>query len=127
MLIFDAMAREVCASRRISTNTPLQALVTLNDSTFVETAIHFGRRMSMAGGSKLEEQIRYGYQLMLNSDISEEKLAILVKLYHEMSDETSLIKNVSTQSTQTEPENHEKAMTIVASAMLNLDEFLMKN
>ena len=126
MLIFDAMAREVCASRRISTNTPLQALVTLNDSTFVETAIHFGRRMSMEGGRQLEDQIRYGYQLMLNDVISEEKLAILVKLYRDMS-ETSLIKNVSIQSTQTEPENHEKAMTIVASAMLNLDEFLMKN
>ena len=64
---------------------------------------------------------------MLNRDINEEKLAILIKLYHDMSDETSLIKNVSTHSSQTATENHEKAMTIVASAMLNLDEFLMKN
>ena len=127
MLIFDAMAREVCSSRRISTNTPLQALVTLNDSAYVETAIHFGRRMSKEGGSQLEDQIRYGYQLMLNRDISEEKLAILIKLYYEMSDETPLFKNVSAHSSQTASQDHEKAMTIVASAMLNLDEFLMKN
>ncbi|MCU0341274.1 MAG: DUF1549 domain-containing protein [Spirosomaceae bacterium] len=45
MLTFDGSSREVCLARRIRTNTPLQALVTLNDSAFVEMSIHFAQRM----------------------------------------------------------------------------------
>jgi hypothetical protein len=126
MLIFDAMAREVCASRRISTNTPLQALVTLNDSVFVETAIHFARRMMEEGGDQVSEQIKLGFQLMMNDEISPEKLDVLLNLYDEVH-EKSLIQNASYSSDNIHGEKHFNAMLIVANTMLNLDEFLMKN
>lgn len=125
MLIFDAMAREVCASRRISTNTPLQALVTLNDSVFVEASIHFAKRMMDYDGN-IENQIKYGYELMMNEEISNEKLIILLNLHVKLN-EDGLIKNVANTLGNSEEGKHEKSMVIVANTMLNLDEFLMKN
>ena len=45
MTTFDAPSREFCTVRRIRTNTPLQALVTLNDPVFVEAAQALARRI----------------------------------------------------------------------------------
>ncbi len=126
MLLFDVMAREVCTSRRINTNTPLQALVTLNDSVYVETSMHFARRMMENGGNQVADQIKYGYKLMMYKEIEEEKLEILLRLYDEVNEE-ELIKNVAYRVNEFPNEKHRRAMNIVANTMLNLDEFIMKN
>ncbi len=126
MLIFDAMPREVCTSRRISTNTPLQALVTLNDPVFVEAADRFALRMIEEGGNSPEEQISHGYQLMMSMPVTREKLDILVKLYNNVKND-SIIKTVTLSETEKQDNPHLAAMKIVANAMLNLDEFIMKN
>ncbi|MDZ7605418.1 MAG: DUF1553 domain-containing protein [Cyclobacteriaceae bacterium] len=126
MLIFDAMPREVCASRRISTNTPLQALVTLNDPVYVEAADRFAMRMLKEGGNTPEEQISHGYYLMMCMPITEEKLNILINLYKSVKND-SLIKTVALRETDKNDSAHLAAMKIVANAMLNLDEFIMKN
>lgn len=125
MLIFDAMAREVCSSRRIRTNTPLQALVTLNDSVYVEAAYHFANRMIAEGGQSVADQITYGYQVMMHRPISQAKLEVFLDLYHK-SEEKKLIRNVSYKR-EGEADSSVRAMIVVANAMLNLDEFLMKN
>ncbi len=125
MLIFDAMAREVCNSRRISTNTPLQALVTLNDSVYVEASVNFAKRMMDYEGG-IEDQIKYGYKVMMNKSISQQKLGVLMKLFHDLNEE-DLIKHAAYQPGNANQENHEKSMIIMANTMLNLDEFLMKN
>ncbi len=126
MLIFDAMPREVCASRRISTNTPLQALVTLNDPVYVEAADRFAMRMLEEGGNTPEEQISHGYQLMMCMPITEEKLNILINLYKSVMND-SIMKTVALSETDKNETAHLAAMKIVANAMLNLDEFIMKN
>jgi hypothetical protein len=126
MLIFDAMPREVCASRRISTNTPLQALVTLNDPVYVEAADRFAMRMLEEGGNTPEEQISHGYQLMMCMPITEEKLNILINLYKSVMND-SIMKTVALSETDKNESAHLAAMKIVANAMLNLDEFIMKN
>src|SRR5205814_6241402 len=64
MMTFDAAAREVCTARRIRTNTPLQALVTLNDEAYLESARHFAYRMQEAGNN-IREQISKGYEMAL--------------------------------------------------------------
>ncbi len=126
MVLFDVMAREVCSARRISTNTPLQALVTLNDSVYVEASMHFALRMAEEGGGKVSDQIRYGYRLLMYEDIPEEKLQILLRLYENISKEP-LMKNVSNKPDQSPDEKHLQSMYILANTMMNMDEFIMKN
>jgi len=126
MVLFDMMAREVCTVRRISTNTPLQALVTLNDSVFVEASIHFANRMIKEGGFEISDQINYGYKLMMCKDISDEKLEILLKLYKSLNNE-NLVKNVAYHEDNSPEEKHLQAMRIIANTLFNIDEFMMKN
>jgi hypothetical protein len=126
MVLFDVMAREVCSVRRISTNTPLQALVTLNDSVFVEASNHFANRMIKEGGSQVSEQISFGYKLMMYKDISNERLEILLKLYKSLNSD-NILKNVGYQEYNSPEEKHLQVMTIVANTMFNMDEFIMKN
>jgi hypothetical protein len=126
MVLFDMMAREVCTIRRISTNTPLQALVTLNDSVFVEASIHFADRMIKEGGDRISDQISRGYQLMMLKDISDEKLKILLNLYKTLNKD-NLVKNVAYQAGTSPEERHLQAMRIIANTMFNMDEFMMKN
>ena len=125
MLIFDAMAREVCNSRRISTNTPLQALVTLNDSVYVEASVNFAQRMMNYKGG-IEDQIIYGYKLMMNRSIDQRKLEVLINLFQDLNKE-ELVRQASFQPGNTNQKRNEKSMIVIANTMLNLDEFLMKN
>ena len=102
MMTFDGSAREVCMARRIRTNTPLQALVTLNDSVYVEAAGHLADRM-ISSAPATRDQIKNGFLFAIGHEPSDAELDVLVKL-------------------------HDKApMTLVASAILNLDEFITKN
>src|SRR5436305_849457 len=64
MVTFDAVSREVCTARRINTNTPLQALTTLNDSVFLDLARNFAYRMQIEGGTNVAEQIKKGYAII---------------------------------------------------------------
>src|SRR5262249_31365411 len=65
MVTFDAPTRTVCAVNRPRTNTPLQALVTLNDPVYVEAAQALARRLVKEGGQTPESRARYGFRLCL--------------------------------------------------------------
>lgn len=117
---FDASSREVCLVRRIPTNTPLQALVTLNDPVYVEAAEHLARRM-MNAGDDAREQIRAGYQMALFRNPPPEKLSILESLYGKAIDRYA---SADQQGLARSGDPKFDAMTIVATALLNLDEFI---
>ncbi|MDX2249386.1 MAG: DUF1549 domain-containing protein [Bacteroidia bacterium] len=109
MTTFDSPSREFCVSRRIPTNTPLQALVTLNDPVYVEAATAFAQRMAEEGGENTEEQIRTGYKLALLQEPGPVAQETLVELYKAAEKEAQI-----------------SPLTVVANAILNLDSFIMK-
>lgn len=115
IVTFDGSSREVCLARRIRTNTPLQALVTLNDSVYVEAAHHLALHMEKSNPSPAQ-QIDYGYQLAMSRPITFEKHEALEALYQE-----------ALEVYGAENEGKKRSLQLVATAILNLDEFLTKN
>jgi hypothetical protein len=81
---FDAADRAMTTPRRIPTNTPLQALVTLNDPVYHEAANALAKRM-MKDGDKtaLDDRLDYGAQLVLSRDLIPAELALMHRLYVE--------------------------------------------
>lgn len=130
MVSFDGVAREVCLARRIRTNTPLQALTTLNDYAFIEMARNFADRMRREGGAGLREQIAKGYALALYQPIAKEKLDALANLYNKAlqaykKDKDGACAMLGDDNRQDDPEK--AALVLVANAMLNLDDMITKN
>lgn len=129
MLTFDGVSREVCTVRRIRTNTPLQALAALNDSAYIDIARHFASRMQKEG-TDIVKQIGVGYALATNHPIDERKTKVLLNLYNTAFNK---FKNDPEKTCEMNGDidnrsNPEKAaMTVVANAILNLDEVVMKN
>ena len=82
MTTFDAPNRNVCSVTRARTNTPLQALVTLNDPVYVEAAQALARRLVKEGGTATEARASYAFRLCLIRPPSEVELRKLVELYH---------------------------------------------
>ncbi|MEO6721327.1 MAG: DUF1553 domain-containing protein [Ferruginibacter sp.] len=128
-ITFDGPSREGCSARRIRTNTPLQALVTLNDSVYTEAAQNFAYRMRDADKT-IKGQINKGYEMIFYTSISLEKLAVLEKLYNEAltrfkKDDTKMRLMAGKKEGKQNAET--AALVVVAAAMMNLDEFITKN
>jgi hypothetical protein len=126
MMSFDAPSREFCQSRRLRTNTPLQALVTLNDPAYVEAAQELAKIM-LKKGKTPEQQIQAGFNKIMMRDIDERELQILTKLYHQT--EQQYKKNPVEAykffgRSDTSPSL--AAMAVTANAMMNLDEVVTK-
>jgi hypothetical protein len=124
MLTFDGASREVCTARRIRTNTPLQALVTLNDSVYVEAAHHLALKIQTQ--SSVKEQIGLAYEIATGQKITERKLAALEKLYAAGIKEYQGGTMVKVRNKK-EANPKLKALSLVAAAILNLDEVVTKN
>jgi hypothetical protein len=129
MLTFDGGAREVCVIRRIRTNTPLQALTSLNDSSYIIMARSFAKSMDKVNGP-IEAKIKMGYEEMMYKPIAPAKLNVLTSLYQSSLSKYQSNKKAATvlvsDSTLASPTNR-AALVVVANAMLNLDEWLNKN
>ena len=129
MIAFDGAMRVACAPRRIRTNTPLQALVTLNDGVYIDLAKHFAFRMQKEGGKEILKQIASGYQQMLYKPIPAQKLKIFDELYRKALADYKVnpakVKELMGTTDNKSPET--AALVIVANAMLNLDEVVTKN
>jgi hypothetical protein len=126
MMMFDGSSREVCLGKRIRTNTPLQALVTLNDPVFVEAARAFANRMMMSDSS-CDNRIRNGYRFLTFCDLPDPKLKIFRSLYDDAL-QTYRADSAAVHALTSRKNANEDlaAMTVVANALLNLDEVIMK-
>ena len=135
MTTFDAPSRELCVVRRINTNTPLQALVTLNDPAFVEAAQALARRMIKEAGPALEARLTKGLELTLVRPARPNEIAVLAQLYESRREFYNLhpdeARKLATDPIGPVPEGVNEAelaaMTAVGNVILNLDEFITRN
>ena len=104
---FDAPSREECAARRPVSNTPLSALVLLNDPSFVAAAKGLADRMKNEEGLAREERIRFAFEQTLSRAPDAEELSLLGALLDGESDET-------------------QAWILAARAILNLSETITR-
>ena len=136
MAAFDAPNREVCTIRRPRTNTPLQALVTLNDPVYVEAAQALARRMVAEGGAAPEGRAVRGFRLVLARQPAAEEVGRLLRLHAEALDDFRQVPDEAMKFA-TEPLGAPAdlaapadvadlaAWTVVANVILNLDETFM--
>jgi hypothetical protein len=133
LVTFDAPDRETCTVRRPRTNTPLQALVLMNDPTYVEASRKLAERMMLEAKSD-DERVALAYRLTLARAPQKAELKLLLKLYGEQldryrNDNAAALKvlAVGESKRNTALDSAElAAWTMVASAILNLDETVTK-
>ena len=134
MMLFDAAKRDVCVAKRQTTNTPMQALVLLNDIQFVEAARAFGERILQSGGETLAEKIRFAFRLATSRHPTEREFEILKRLYLEQEaifgdqpeEAEKLLAIGEWKRDESLPTTQAAAATILASALLNFDETITK-
>ncbi|MDR3623428.1 MAG: DUF1553 domain-containing protein [Paludisphaera borealis] len=133
MLTFDAANREVCAVKRLPTATPLQALVLLNDTQYVEAARVLAERAAREGGSNLSDRLVFLVRVLTGRRPDDRELATLAALYRDQYDEFRsgradadklLAVGDAPRAPGVDPAEA-AALTIVAQALLNYDETVM--
>ena len=132
--MFDAPARQVCNIERVRTNTPLQALVTLNDPVYVEAAQALARRIIREAGAEPAERIRRAYELTLARPPQDAELDALLALYEDVraryAQDPSAAGEMATDPLGPLPDDlaaeEAAAWTVVSNVVMNLDEFLTK-
>ncbi len=134
MTTFDAPSRESCTIRRVPTNTPLQAFVTLNDPVFVECAQALARRILIEARGTVDERIRWALQLCLGRPGTELQVAALRELfdvelqnYRTHPNEAKLLADGKDSPLPAGMDAAEAAVwTVVANVLLNLDAVLTR-
>ena len=136
-LIFDATSRELSCTRRARSNTPLQALALLNDPCFVECAVALARRLVREGGTSVEERIDFGFRTCTSRRPTDPERRVLRELFEaelrafEMDPVAARKLAVPTSlplqfgDDDLDPVEL-AAWTVVANALLNLDETITK-
>jgi mono/diheme cytochrome c family protein len=131
---FDAPDRETCTVRRARTNTPLQALVLMNDPTYVEASRKLAERMMTEGGDGLDAKIAFAFRIATARPPRAQETAVLRKIYERQlsvyqKDAEAAKKLLSVgESPRNEKLDQAElaAWSTVASVVLNLDETITK-
>ncbi|MCA9213760.1 MAG: DUF1553 domain-containing protein, partial [Planctomycetales bacterium] len=133
---FNAPSREVCTVRRERTNTPLQALVTLNDTQFVEAARHLAERAITAAGDgePLKSASNFIAQQVLCRSLNDQEQAVIAADYDEFlayyksnpKDAEALISYGESKADESIDQCELAAWTMVCNQIMNLDEVINK-
>src|SRR5581483_12287745 len=134
LLTFDAPTREECAISRVTSNTPLQALVLLNDPTYVEAARVFAAHI-LKHGRGLGERVDWAVERALDREPTKEERRILEELYRGSlaefrrapDDAASFVHTGEAPVPEDLKPAEFAAMTTVARAILNLHEMITRN
>jgi Protein of unknown function (DUF1553)/Protein of unknown function (DUF1549)/Planctomycete cytochrome C/Carbohydrate binding module (family 6) len=117
MITFDSPQRNVCTSLRIRTNTPLQALTTLNDTVYYAAAQNVANKILKSGKKNLNEKIGLANEIIFQKPLNDSKKEILTKFYSESLADFKKKKKQNAEFL---------SLTILANALMNTDEFLTK-
>ncbi len=134
LFTFDAPNREVCTDRRPRTNTPLQALVLMNDPIYVECARVLGQRVLLEGGKTAEERLTFAFRLCTARAPRAEELRILAGVLERQrarygKDKVAALKLVSVGESPRPvglDVSELAAWTALGNLLLNLDETITK-
>ncbi len=134
LVTFDAPDREKCTARRILTNTPLQALVLMNDPTYVEAARALAARMLTEGGKTARARVNFAFRMATGRLPDGQERAVLVGAaqaaladYRVHTDQTAALLKIGASENNPRLDPKElAAWTTVASMILNLDETITK-
>ena len=134
LITFDGTSREDCIARRQRTNTPLQALVTLNDEMFTEASKRLAVRMAEEGGDQLEGRIQLAFRSLTGRRANERELKVLKRLHAEQrglfekdAEAAAVFFNAGRKNAKADGRTIELAsLAVVANAIMNFDETLMK-
>ena len=134
MDIFNAPTREHSTVRRVRTNTPLQALVTMNDTQFVEASRHLAQRAMREAGDDFDRRLDYVTTRLLARDFTPEERAVAQRSYGRFIDAyrgdpdeaRSLLAVGDSPFDAALPVTDSAAWTMLASQVMNLDEVLNK-
>jgi hypothetical protein len=128
MLTFDGASRQVCSARRVRTNTPLQALVTLNDPVYVNCAKYFAVRL--VKDELKTNRIEAAYRIATGRSITPEKSLVLTNIYAEAIQKYQAKPEemkLFLKDLPVEYQNNEVAgLAVVCNVVLNLDEMVTK-
>ena len=134
MLLFDAPNRETCIVKRSRTNTPLQALALLNETTFVEAAHGLARRMIADGGATPADRIAHGFRVAIGRTPTAAEIAALVAGFEtdlaaftaapERAEKYAAVGLV--KQPEAVPAVEFAAYSLAANVIFNLDEFVMR-
>jgi hypothetical protein len=119
-LTFDAPSRDLCSARRITSNTPLQALVTLNDPAHIEAAQALAKRME-AHHPEMRERIAHGMKLATQQSAADEDMAELLALH---ADALATYRQSPAEAVRLGASAEAAALVLVANTLLNLDSAL---
>ena len=132
---FDAPSREECTVERPRSNTPLQALVLLNDPTYVESARAFAEKIVADGGADAASRIQFTYRHALSRPATPAEVNLLEKLYQhhkkEYAADTKAAEALLKVGDRPMPKETDlaelAAWTSVARVVLNLHETITRN
>lgn len=135
LLAFDAPNREECTAERTISNTPLQALVLLNDPTYVETARVFAERIMAEAGERSDDRITLAFRYALSRTPDAQELDVLRALYHKHLMEYSEDEEAAAAVTQAGMAPTKEALdpadvaawTSVTRVILNLHETITRS
>jgi hypothetical protein len=133
MEIFNAPSRENCTVRRERTNTPLQALVTMNDPQFIEAARVLAAK-ALASGGDFDQRAGFMASRLINRPLDEQELRVLRDSYRKFmahydsvpGDAALLVSTGDSKPPAGLPQAEFAALTMVANQLMNLDEVLVK-
>jgi len=134
--VFDAPDGLAACTRRIRSNTPLQALTLLNDPAFIELSMGLANRL-LTEAATAEERIRLGFQLCLNREPDVDEVRLLTGLVAQQTKEfaaqassaKAIVVHANALGQATRPVTGDAAFsawTMVARVMLNLDETITR-